>query len=293
MRAVLKKQKQAAGARAAREAVAGLVLGHEPVRFGDPPIHGGEVGVVGLEGEAAADRPPAFRQVGEDAPGVAARVGRVVVGARGEQRPVEELGGGVVRVAVAVDHVDDREAADGDGEEVAVTRSRQLVGTALVLDLAATEAEGLADGQARDVDDGSRIAYPIDDAVGEGRHAARLAEASAAGHLGVEEQLGPAPQAQVRVERGHEGRGGLGLGVQAVGSAVGRGERRVGLGGRRELVVQAVPLFGARGTDRLDGQRGLVLRGEIARTVGARGGGAQQHRDEGRQNRDSKHRGLI
>src|SRR5439155_5672406 len=107
------------------------------------------------------------------------------------------------------------------------------------------------------------------------------------------EQLGPAPQPKVGVERGHEGGGGLRLGLQAVGPAVGRGEGRVGLGGGGELVVQAVPLLGAGGTDRLDGQRGLVLGGKIARTVRTRGGGAQQQGDEGRQNRDSKHRGLI
>src|ERR1700728_112670 len=94
--------------------------------------------------DAAAQRPAALIPFGGRAIREAQGVGRIVERAGIDQRPVEEIGFGIVRIFVGVEYVDDRELPDGEHEAVRRLRAGELIDVGGDLLGVAAEIAGLA-----------------------------------------------------------------------------------------------------------------------------------------------------
>lgn len=238
----VQEQQQARSAMQLAHPVARFVLGHQAASFVEPPLHLGQVRVLGLERHADARRPPIDGEIRDRRPGVAARVGRVVPGAGGKQRPVEEMLERIVSVAVAVEHVRHCQAPERDAQVVAIAHPRQLVGLRANVHLTAAEADSLAQLEPRGIDHRRWIAHSIDEPARKRRHAQGAAQTLTAAELGVENQLAPRPQPAVGEQRRYEGGRRFGVRAQAVLARVLRRKLRVRLRPDRRLKVQAVAL---------------------------------------------------
>ena len=89
-----------------------------------------QFGAVGDDREieqAAAQGPVSLVPLGGGAVGVTPGVGGIVERAGVDQRPVHEILARILRIFVGIEHVGDRELADGDNQPVGGLRTGELI----------------------------------------------------------------------------------------------------------------------------------------------------------------------
>ncbi len=156
-------------------------------------------------------------------------------------------------VSVGVEHIAHRKLAGGDHKPVGALRSAQLVQVGIdSLDLSA-QRQGLADEQPLQPNVGSGLADLIGLTAGKAGHAQGVAEPKALVDLRIDPDLRSPPRPHAGVERHVPRLLAHGAGVQAVGTAVGRRERGIGLLDQRGLGMDRPGLGGGR---RFGGKRG-------------------------------------
>ncbi len=131
----------------------------------------------------------------------------------------------------------------------------------------AAEIDGLAQEQPLELEVGRALADLVGLAAGEAGHAQGVGEAKALVDLRIDPDLGPSPGPHAAIEGEIEGLPPIGVGVQAVGPRIGRGEGRIGLFGQGGLRMKGPEL------------------GPIRRRGRFRRGGERDHRREGEQSR--------
>ena len=162
--------------------------------------------------------------------GVTARIRCVIPGAVVVDGPVHELQMAVGAGGVDVEEIGGRHLADAQLEAMARHVGERRDGAAIAVGFpVARQRNHLVYLQARHVGLARqrRIAHDVE--VGEAGDAERRRQAAADRHLGVDDDLGRAMRAIGGEHREQAGDGRLGAGVERVGAAVGRGERRVRL----------------------------------------------------------------
>ncbi len=168
-----------------------------------------------------AQRPFIMEIFARQAPAVAARVGREVVGRVGGEVHAQELLPDVAGDRVAVEDVDDREVARGEHEAAALHALRELHRGRLLLRRLAAEVPGLAQKKARAVEDRRAEAGLLELAVlHRAAQAVQVGERHLRDHLRHEEQLAAAPGLGAKIAGGGGAPASLPVRRQRVGTAV-------------------------------------------------------------------------
>ena len=132
--------------------------------------------------------------------GIAPRVRGVIEGAGIDDRPVHEVGAGIVRIFVGVENIADAKLADRDDDPVRGLRARELVDVGIDLLLFAAEIDRLPDEHAGNPCVGNRLADLVGFAAWKSGDAERAAQPEALVDLRIDPELRALPQLRARVK---------------------------------------------------------------------------------------------
>src|SRR5882724_383483 len=186
-----------------------------------------------------AQRPTALIPFRRGAIGEAPRVAGIVKRACIDQRPVQKIYLGIVRVSVGVENVVGAKPSHRQYEPVRVARTGKLIDVGIdLLDLAA-EIDGLTKKGALNPCIGIRRAKLVGFAAQKAGGAVGVAETEALIDLGIGPELGALPELHPGKERGVECLASLPGAAQTVLALKRRAKRRIALIDERRLAVQA------------------------------------------------------
>ena len=190
----------------------------------------------------------------DDAPGISARIGRIIPRSVVHQAPSDELRSRIVRIVVVVEKITVGKTPDGDGKPVHRTVAGQLVLVAFhVFDFIA-KTKIVCDVESRKVRLGGGGGHARQFAVGRVGQAVDVAESPAPGDLGIEDHLRVVVQAEIEEERRRERHVVLGVRLKAQRTLIGGIKTSVLLANRGGLIVE-IPVF------RLIGSRRAIVAG--------------------------------
>ena len=224
--------------------------------------------------EADAQGPPILIPLDRAAISIAPGIRRIIVSAGIDDRPVEEIGARIMRIAVGVENIGRRELAGGDDEIVRLPRAGDLVRAVFDFLLRPAQADGKAAESALGLVIRLAPADLVRLAAREAGDTERIAEPEALIDLGIEVELDALPRADAGEQRRIERLAPHAAGVEAVRPAKWRGEGRVVLIDEGRLAVEAVPIRRAA-----VGRGGGVLRA-LGDALGLRAGGERKCNDQ-------------
>jgi hypothetical protein len=193
------------------------------------------------------------------------------------------LGPRIVRVRVVVENILRAHPPDGDGDSRNILSSRQV--QFIISDhlLFATEADGLPEKDAGEIDIRRCGSEPKGFTIGKPGHAQRVADSESLPHQTVHMEFGAGPQAQTESQIHGHGLAGLTASRQAVRPGIFRGKCRIPLDDVRVLNVQIPVLL--RWIGLLVHRAGIARDGRIA---GAAESTTGEHKAGERQDRATK-----
>ena len=226
-----------------RDLVADLLLERVAAIAEQPAVEAQAIGDLRFGYTRVTHGPGARMKLVHPSPGVAACIGRIIPGAVVHDGPAHELGARVVRVAVVVEEIGEREPAGDDGVAGHRPLAAELIVSALNVLFLIAEAEIVRNIKARNVRLGRRARHARQLAVGEVGETRDSAEAPASGDLGIEIELRVPAEAQAEKQCGGQRNVLLRIILEAVHTAVGRVKCPVVLADRGSL-IEKIPALG-------------------------------------------------
>ena len=196
--------------------------------------------------QARAQGPPILSPLSRAAIRIAPRIGGIVERAGIDERPIEEILLGIVRVLVGVEDIGDRKLAGGKDEIVRRARAAEFVGIGIDLLALAAEIESLSEEQPLQPEIGRRLADLVRLATGKSRNAQRIAQAKSLIDFRVSIQRAILPEAHTDKRGRIEGFIAHALWRKAVRAPIGRMECRMILLDEGRLCMQAEPIGSIR-----------------------------------------------
>ena len=203
------------------------------------------IGNAGKIEKTCPQGPPILGPFARHAIAVTPGVRRVIERARIDQRPIEEIAFGVVRIGVGVENIGGRYFPRREDQIVRRPRTAQLIGAGLDIFHLAAQIETLTEEQPLQPEIGTGLAHLIGLATGKARRADRVAEAKALVDLGIGIGLSALPKPHPRIQRQIDGLPARAFRVHAVGTEIGGLEGGVILFDERRLAMEG-PGLGPR-----------------------------------------------